>query len=86
MIRKYAARWTTAEERGRQPGVPNAVVEDVTFRPHETVCFASPMALAQRIAASLNFCARLNLDEVVAMSNVLTAATLNGELTSTREA
>lgn len=71
MSRKYAARWTTDEDRrGRQTSA-NAIVEDVTFRPHEFVCFASPLALAERIAHGLNLASRFKSHELAAISSAL---------------
>jgi hypothetical protein len=73
MKRKYAARWTTDEDRRGRHTSANGIVEDVTFKPPEFVCFASPLALAQRIAYGLNLASRFELPELEAISTALTA-------------
>jgi hypothetical protein len=73
MKRKYAARWTTDEDRRGRYTSANGIVEDVTFQPPEFVCFASPLALAQRIAHGLNLASRFELPELEAISAALAA-------------
>lgn len=71
MLRRFAARWVNDQERHR--GHQNGVVEDVTFTPHEMVCFVSPMRQAKRIAHALNLATRFSDEELERVSAALSA-------------
>ena len=61
---KYRARWGNRTEEFEH-GERNGVVEDISL-PGTTkrVCFVSPMSMAIRIAALLNFGEKFSADEI----------------------
>lgn len=69
--RRYKARWVTAEETriyGEHNGV---VVGPAGYLELRTKWFISPMALAERVASSLNVTEKFSNDELVKMDKAL---------------
>lgn len=65
----YRARWANDQERKHG----NAVVEFFDFNERRVLCHVSPMALALRIAASMNLCLDYELyDQLIPMAEILT--------------
>ncbi len=64
-VTNFHARWANSAENYRaNNGLSNAVVVNKVGGTEKEICFVSPMAMAQRIAFSLNLLARFELDEL----------------------
>lgn len=66
-MRLYTARWVTDQETSRDHE-HNGVVESLGSPGDTHHFYVSPMALAERVAAALNVCAKFTTEELKAMA------------------